>query len=236
MPSATPSTNTSTPARTVVAFSRRPCARPGTRAASVSRFASGACDCDQSGFDCAGSNHDNAFGPESATPPEPDDELAVASQPVATWVVVETRNHATGATGTAAVLLGVAHERGLSWQAFLYAVSLGRTTTARIESPALALYPGATNVVVSASLDGGPFRPGAWRVSADGKSLELADDAAFAFLTGLYGKRELQLAVVRPLSVPFVLTFVVAGAEPGLALVAERGGWGAAPAISEARH
>jgi hypothetical protein len=174
--------------------------------------------------------------PVNAAPPEPDDELAAATLPVATWVVVETRNHATGATGSAAVLLGVAHERGLSWQATLYAVSFDRTTTARIDSPALALQPGATNVVVSASLDGGPFRPGAWRVSADGQGLELTNDAAVAFLTGLYGKRELQLAVVRPLSVPFVLTFVVSGAEPGLALMAERGGWGAAPAISEARH
>src|SRR5260370_32020142 len=125
--------------------------------------------------------------PASAAPPDPDDELAPATPPVATWIVVETRNHATGAIGSAAVLLGLAHERGLSRQAILYAVSLGRTTTARIESPALALYPGATNVVVSASLDGGPFGPGAWRVSADGKSLELADDAAVAFLTGLYG-------------------------------------------------
>jgi len=174
--------------------------------------------------------------PVNAAPPEPDDELAVVTLPVATWVVVETRDYATGRTGSAAVLLGLARERGLSRQATLYAVSFDRTTTARIETLALALYPGATNVVVSASLDGGPFCPSAWRVSADGKALELADDAAVAFLTGLYGKRELQLAVVRPLSVPFVLTFVVAGAEPGLALVAERGGWGAAPAISEARH
>jgi len=174
--------------------------------------------------------------PVNAAPPEPDDELSLAALPVETWVVVEARNHATGATGAAAVLLGVAHERGVSWQAILYAVSFGRTTTARIDSPALAFHPGAANVAVSASLDGGPFHPGAWRVSPDGKGLELSDDAAVAFLTGLYGTRELQLAVVRPLSVPFVLTFVVAGAEPGLALVAERGGWGAAPAISEARH
>jgi hypothetical protein len=174
--------------------------------------------------------------PVNAAPPEPDDELAVATLPVATWVVVEARNHTTGATGSAAVLLGVAHERALSRWAALYATSFGRTTKARIDSPALALDPGATNVVVSASLDGGPFRPSAWRVSADGKGLELADETAVAFLTGLYGKQELQLAIVRPLSVPFVLTFVVAGAEPGLSLVAERGGWGVAPAISEARH
>jgi hypothetical protein len=173
--------------------------------------------------------------PANAAAPEPDGEIAVATLPVATWIAVETRDHATGATGAAAILLGVAHERGLGWQAVLRAASFGRPTTVRIDSPAFALHPGATNVAVTASLDGGPFRPGAWRVSADGKGLELSDEAAVAFLTGLYGTRELRLAVVRPLSVPFVLTFAVAGAEHGLALVAERGGW-AAPALSEARH
>jgi hypothetical protein len=117
----------------------------------------------------------------------------------------------------------------------LRATSFDRRTTLRIDSAVLTLRPDATNVAVSASLDGGPFRPGAWRVSADGKGLELGDEAVIAFLTGLYGKRELRLAVVRPLSVPFVLTFAVAGAEHGLALVAERGGW-AAPALSEAPH
>jgi hypothetical protein len=173
--------------------------------------------------------------PANAAPPDPDGEPAVATLPVATWIVVETRNHATGETGAAAILLGVARERGLDWQATLRATSFGRPTTVRIDSPALVLQPGATNVAVRASLDGGPFRPGAWRVSADGKGLELADEAAIAFLTGLYGRRELRLAVVRPLSVPFVLTFAVAGAEPGLALVAHRGGW-AAPALSAALH
>ena len=174
--------------------------------------------------------------PASAAAPEPDGEFATATLPIATWVAVEARNHTTGATGAAAVLLGVGSERGLGWQATLRADSFGRATTVRIDCPALALRPGATNVVVTASLDGGPFHRGAWRVSAGGKGLELTDEAAVAFLVGLYGKRELQLAVVRPLSVPFVLTFAVAGAEHGLALVAERGGWAAAPALSEAHH
>jgi hypothetical protein len=173
--------------------------------------------------------------PAQAAAPEPDGEVAVATLPVATWIAVETRDHATGATGAAAILLGVAHERGRDGQAVLRATSFDRRTTLRIDSAVLTLRPDATNVAVSASLDGGPFRPGAWRVSADGKGLELGDEAVIAFLTGLYGKRELRLAVVRPLSVPFVLTFAVAGAEHGLAMVAERGGW-AAPALSEAPH
>jgi hypothetical protein len=174
--------------------------------------------------------------PAHAAAPEPDAELAVDIQPVATWVTVEARNHADGTTGAAAVLLGVARERAANWQAILRADAFGRATTVRIESAALVFHPGARNVAVTASLDGGSFRPVAWRVDTDGKGLELTDEAAVAFLTGLYGKRELQLAVVRPLSVPFVLTFVVAGAEQGLALVAKRGGWAAAPALSEAKH
>jgi len=173
--------------------------------------------------------------PANAAAPEPDGELAVATLPVATWIAVETRDHATGETGAAAILLGVAQERGFGWQAVLRAAIFGPPTRVRIDSLAFALHPGATNVAVAASVDGGPFRSGAWQVSGDGKGLELTDEAAIAFLVGLYGKRELRLAVVRPLSVPFVLTFAVAVAEHGLALVAERGGW-AAPALSEARH
>ncbi len=172
--------------------------------------------------------------PAGAAAPEPDGELAVANLPVATWVAVEARNHADGSAGAAAVLVGVARERELGSQAILRADSFGRATTVRIESSALALRAGPAHVAVTASLDGGPFRPVAWRVAADGKELELKGEPAVAFLTSLYGKRELTLAVVRPLSVPFVLTFVVAGAEHGLALVAERGGWAAAPALSEA--
>jgi len=173
--------------------------------------------------------------PAAAAAPDPDGELAVAALPVATWIAVETRDHASGATGAAAILLGVARERELGWQAVLRVASFSRQTTVRIESSALALRAGATNIAVTASLDGGPFRPGAWRVSADGKGLELSDEAAIAFLVGLYGRRELRLAVVRPLSVPFVLTFVVAGAEHGLALAAEQGGW-AIPVLSAASH
>jgi len=170
--------------------------------------------------------------PANAAAPEPDGELAVATLPVATWMVVEARDHADGTTGSAAVLVGIARERGLVRQAILRADSFGHATTVRVESAALAFRPGATNVAMTVSLDGGPFRRVAWQVGADGRGLELTSEPAVAFLTGLYGKRELQLALVRPLSVPFVLTFVVAGAEHGLALVAERGGW-ATPALSE---
>jgi hypothetical protein len=171
--------------------------------------------------------------PANAAAPDPDGEVAVATLPVATWIAVEAHTK-DGATGAAAILVGIAREREPSWQAVLRADCFDRATTVRIESPALALRPGAGNVAVTARLDGGPFRPAPWRVSPDGKSLELTGNAAVAFLTGLYGKRELQLAIVRPMSVPFVLTFTVADAENGLALVAKRGGWGAAPALSEA--
>ncbi len=173
--------------------------------------------------------------PAKGAAPDPDGELAVANLPVATWVAVEARNHADGSTGAAAVLLGTARERGLVWQAVLHAGSFGRVTTVQIDSAALTQRAGTTNVAVTVSLDGGPFQPGAWRVGANGKGLELTGAPAIAFLTGLYGRQELRLAVVRPLSVPFVLTFGVGGAEHGLALLAERGGWAAAPALSEAR-
>ena len=117
----------------------------------------------------------------------------------------------------------------------LVLVSHDRGVVARLCDQVAVMRAGVGAASVEMSLDGGPFRPATWRVGADGKGLELTDEAAVAFLTGLYGRRELRLAVVRPLSVPFVLTFAVAGAEHGLALVAERGGW-AAPALSEALH
>ena len=64
--------------------------------------------------------------------------------------------------------------------------------------------------------------------------LELTGDRAIAFMSDLYGKAELRLAVVRPLSVPFLFTFAVDGAEPGLRPVAEKCRWSAGPAISDA--
>jgi len=41
--------------------------------------------------------------------------------------------------------------------------------------------------------------------------------------------------MVRPLSVPFLFTFAVGGAEQALGTMADRCHWSAAPAISEAR-
>jgi hypothetical protein len=44
----------------------------------------------------------------------------------------------------------------------------------------------------------------------------------------------LRLAVVRPLSVPFLLTFAVGGAEQSLRPLADRCHWSSGPAISDA--
>jgi hypothetical protein len=63
--------------------------------------------------------------PASAAPPEPSDEIASAgseasSAPAAaTWILIDARNHATGRSGVAAVLFGVAQERGHRRQASL---------------------------------------------------------------------------------------------------------------------
>ena len=105
-------------------------------------------------------------------------------------------------------------------------------TTVHIDTVGLSL--GSSAIAVRHSLDGGPFLQAAWQASADGRSLELPADPAIAFLTGLYGRTELRLAVVRPLSVPFVLVFAVAGAERGLRPLAERCHWTEGPAIGEA--
>ena len=50
----------------------------------------------------------------------------------------------------------------------------------------------------------------------------------------LYGKTYLRLAVVRPLSVPFLFTFAVGEAERALRPMAERCQWSAGPSISDA--
>jgi hypothetical protein len=89
-------------------------------------------------------------------------------------------------------------------------------------------------VAVKVKLDGGRFVAGSWQASADGRGLELSGDRAIAFVSELYGKAELRLAVVRPLSVPFLFTFAVGGTEPGLRPLAERCQWTAGPAISDA--
>ena len=150
----------------------------------------------------------------------------------ARWIAVEARNHATGASGPAAVLYGVAHERGRGRPATLRVECFDGVTVVHMDADGLTLGPWA--VAVQLSLDGGRFVAGAWQPNADGTGLALSGERAVAFASELYGKSELRLAVVRPLSVPFLFTFVVAGAEPGLSPLADRCHWAAGPAISDA--
>ncbi len=167
--------------------------------------------------------------PVSAAPPEPDGEIADATSDsnsvpaAATWISIDARNHASGANGPTAVLFGVAQERGRNRQADLRADCFDSRTTLHIETVGLALR--SPVVAGTYSLDGGPFLPASWQASADRSGLELASDRAIAFLTELYGKTELRLALVRPLSVPFLFSFAVGGAEQGLSTIAERCHW-----------
>ena len=177
--------------------------------------------------------------PASAAQPDPDGEVASASSDAAsvpaaaTWLVVDARNHASGASGPAAVVFGVAQERGRSRQASLRVDCFDNRTTLHIDDTA-SLRIGSSAVPVMYRLDAGPFVSASWQASAEGSGLELSGERAVAFLTGLYGKSELRLALVRPLSVPYVFTFAVGGAEQGLRTMAERCQWSAGPAISDA--
>ena len=177
-------------------------------------------------------------GAANAAPPDllPDWEYAPDLPSLAadraSWIPVEARNHATGVSGPAAVLFGVAQERGRSRPASLRVDSLDGVTTVHLDADGLRLGPWA--VAVRVSLDGGRFVAGSWQASADGSGLELSGDRAIAFVSELYGRTELRLAVVRPLSVPFLFTFEVAGAEPALRPLADRYHWSAGPAISDA--
>jgi hypothetical protein len=150
----------------------------------------------------------------------------------ARWIPVEARNHETGASGPAAVLFGRAHERGRSRPASLRVECFDGVTAVHMDADGLRLGPWA--VAVRLSLDGGRFVADSWQPSADGTGLTLSGERAVAFASELYGKAELRLAVVRPLSVPFLFTFAVAGAEPGLRPLADRCHWSAGPAISDA--
>ena len=178
-----------------------------------------------------------------AAPPEPEDEPASAGSEAtgvpagATWLLVEARDHARGTSGAAAVLFGVAQERGRQRQASLRVDCFEGRTTLHVDTVGLGLGPSAAAaaVAVAYSLDGGRFVSASWQASADGSGLELSGDRAVAFLGELYGKAELRLALVRPLSVPFLFTFAVGGAEQALGTMADRCHWSAAPAISEAR-
>ncbi len=179
----------------------------------------------------------------SAAPPEPEDEPASAGSEAAgvpagaTWLLVEARDHARGTSGAAAVLFGVAQERGRQRQASLRVDCFEGRTSLHVDTVGLGLGPSAVGVAVAVaySLDGGRFVSASWQASADGSGLKLSGDRAVAFLGELYGKAELRLALVRPLSVPFLFTFAVGGAEQALGTMADRCHWSAAPAISEAR-
>ena len=181
--------------------------------------------------------------PAGATPPEPEDEPASAGSEAtgvpagATWLLVEARDHARGTSGAAAVLFGVAQERGRQRQASLRVDCFEGRTTLHVDTVGLGLGPSVAGaaVAVAYSLDGGRFVSASWQASADGSGLELSGDRAVAFLGELHSKAELRLAMVRPLSVPFLFTFAVGGAEQALGTMADRCHWSAAPAISEAR-
>jgi hypothetical protein len=166
----------------------------------------------------------------NAAPPEQEPEVAAANRDQG-WIVVDARNHVSGATGAVAVLFGSAQERGRSRPAMLRVDCFDKVTTLHVDTAALRL--GASEVTVTYSLDGGPFRYVAWQAGTEGNGIDLPADRAVPFLAGLYDKVVLRLAIVRPLSVPFLLTFTVAGAEQGLSTVADRCQWAAAQAISE---
>jgi hypothetical protein len=169
---------------------------------------------------------------------EPEQAAALPSLDAgrARWIAVEARNHVTGASGPAAVLFGVAQERGQERgrprQASLRVDCLDGVTIVHVDADGLR--PGPWAVDVRLSLDGGRFVARSWQPGADGGGVRLSGERAVAFMGDLYGKAELRLAVVRPLSLPFLLTFAVVGAEPGLRPLAERCQWSAGPSISDA--
>lgn len=164
-------------------------------------------------------------------PPEGDELLAQAPTPAPAWAVVDARNQMTGARGPVAVAFGMVQERGRNRPATLRVDCLDGTATVRID--AVGLRPGPFAVAVRHSLDGGRFVPSSWPAAADQDGLELSGDRAIRFVSELYGKTELRLAVVRPLSVPLVFTFAVDDAEAALRPMAERCQWTNGPSISD---
>ncbi len=181
--------------------------------------------------------------PARAVLPEPMDEPASAGSEStgvpagATWLLIEARDHVKGTSGVAAVLFGVAEERGRQRQASLRVDCFEGRTVLHVDTVGFGLGPSVATaaVAVAYSLDGGRFVSASWQASADGSGLKLSGERAVAFLGELYGKAELRLVLVRPLSVPFLFTFAVGGAEQALGTMADRCHWSTAPAISEAR-
>lgn len=177
-----------------------------------------------------------AVGAANAVPPEPDNFVLYdpsAEGPAApAWQLVEARNHVTGVRGLAAVVFGIAQERGRSRPASLRVHCVEGQTTVHVDIDGLGPAPSA--VAVRLSFDGGRFVGGGWQASVDAGGLVLSGDRAVQSVTNLYGKAELRLAVVRPLSVPFLVTFAVEGAEKALRPLADRCNWSGGPAISDA--
>jgi Type VI secretion system VasI, EvfG, VC_A0118 len=173
-------------------------------------------------------------GAANAGSPEPDHSAEPPSRDAGrtTWIPVEARNHLTGANSPAAVLFGVAQERGRHRPASLRVDCFDGVTTVHMDTDGLRVGPWA--VAVKISIDRGRFVAASWQASAAGSSLELSGDRAVAFMGDLYGKGELRLAIVRPLSVPFLFTFTVSGAEPALGPLADRCQWSNGTAISDA--
>jgi hypothetical protein len=170
-------------------------------------------------------------GPAFAEPPELGGEVAEAPAK-ATWQLVEARNHVTGATGLAAVVFGVAQERGRSRLAILRVDCFDELTTLHVDDEQLRS--DAAAIAVKYSIDGGRFVSGAWQTRGDSSGLELSGERAIAFVSELYGSTELRVAIVRPLSVPYLLTFAVGGAEQSLRPMAERCHWANGSALSDA--
>jgi hypothetical protein len=176
------------------------------------------------------------LGPASAAPIDPLDELAEAGSEArsvpadATWILVNARKQAQGTSGLSAIVFGVAQERGRSRPATLRVDCFDGLTTVHVYT--VGLGPSSSAMVVRYSLDGGRYVSVAWQASVDGSDLELSADRAIAFLTDLYGRTELSLAIVRPLSVPFLVRFAVGGAEQRLQTMAEECHWSAGPSFS----
>jgi len=174
----------------------------------------------------------------AAPPPEPDSEFAEATRDAssdpapAAWILIDAHNHISGRSGPAAVLFGFAQERGRRRQASLRADCFEGRTTLHIDTAGLHF---ASRIVpVTYSLDDRLFLGTAWQASTDRSGVELSSERAIEFLTELYGRTELRVALVRPLSVSFLFSFAVGGAEQGLGTIAERCHWSGAPAIGDA--
>jgi hypothetical protein len=176
------------------------------------------------------------LGPAGAASPDPDVEGERAGGEAAgsagAWILVDARNHARGTLGLVAVAFGVAQERGHNRSASLSVDCFDGRTAAHIDTIGLDLR--SPTVAVRYSLDGGRYVSASWQVRDGGNGLDLSADRAIDFVSELFGKTELRLAVVRPLSVPFLLRFAVGGAEQILRPMAERCRWPAGPAISDA--